>query len=136
RLASAQGNMKRMRADSSIAHGGYVLIAMVSGGDTGRAALLFYFLPYALMNLGAFAVVAAVQRERGGDAVLTDDYAGLGSRSPWLALAMTVFMFSLAGIPPTAGFMGNFYIFKSAIETGHVGLALVGVVHSGIGGYY
>jgi len=135
-VAIQQRNIKRMLAYSSIAHAGYLLVAMVAGGDNGRAALLFYFLPYALMNLGAFAVVAAVERRTGGDAVLVDDYAGLASRSPWLALAMAVFMFSLAGIPPTAGFMGKFYIFKAAVETGHLGLAVVGVLNSVISLYY
>ena len=135
-VAIQQKNLKRMLAYSSIAHAGYVLVAMVAGGDNGRAALLFYFLPYAMMSLGAFAVISAVERQKGGDAVLVDDFAGLGTRSPWLALAMTVFLFSLAGIPPTAGFMGKFYIFRSAVETGHMTLAIIGVLNSVISVYY
>ncbi|MBI5836230.1 MAG: NADH-quinone oxidoreductase subunit N [Candidatus Eisenbacteria bacterium] len=135
-VAIQQKNIKRMLAYSSIAHAGYLLVAMVAGGDDGRAALLFYFLPYALMNLGAFAVITALERQKGGDAVLIDDYSGLASRSPWLALAMAVFLFSLAGIPPTAGFMGKFYIFKAAVQTGHLGLAIVGVLNSVISVFY
>ena len=135
-LAIQQRNIKRMLAYSSIAHAGYLLVAMVAGGEGGRAALLFYFVPYALMNLGAFAVVSVMQRQKGGEAVLVEDYAGLAARSPWVALAMTIFMFSLAGIPPTAGFMGKFYIFRAAVETGHMGLAIVGVLNSVISVYY
>jgi NADH-quinone oxidoreductase subunit N len=135
-VAIQQKNIKRMLAYSSIAHAGYLLVAMVAGGADGRGALLFYFVPYALMNLGAFAVVAAVERQKGGDAVLVDDYAGLAARSPWLALAMSVFLFSLAGIPPTAGFMGKFFIFKAALQTGHMGLAIVGVLNSVVSVYY
>ncbi len=135
-VAIQQKNIKRMLAYSSIAHAGYLLVAMVAGGDNGRAALLFYFVPYAIMNLGAFAVIAAVERQKGGDAVLVDDYAGLAARSPWMALAMTIFLFSLAGIPPTAGFMGKFYIFRAAVETHHLALAIIGVLNSVVSVYY
>jgi len=119
-IAIAQSDIKRMLAYSSIAHAGYVLVALVAGGATGVSSALFYLLAYTFMNIGAFTVVIALERKGEGNTGL-DDYSGLGSRSPLLAILMTVFMFSLAGFPPTAGF---------------VGLVIIGVLNSLISVYY
>ncbi len=128
-VALVQGNIKRMLAYSSIAHAGYLLVALVAGGSSGVAGILFYLVAYALMNLGAFAVIIAVQ-ERERERLLLTDYAGLGWQRPVLAACMAVFMFSLAGIPPTAGFMGKLYIFSAALESDYPGLAVIGVLNS------
>jgi NADH-quinone oxidoreductase subunit N len=96
---------------------------------------LFYILAYAISNLGAWGVVLALEK-KGGSGLNLEDYAGLGSKNPGLALAMTIFMFSLTGIPPTAGFMGKFYIFRAVIDADLIWLAIVGVVTSLISAYY
>ncbi len=131
--ALAQSNIKRMLAYSSIAHAGYVLMALASAQGPVAApavrAALFYLLTYAVTSLGVWAVVAALERAE-GKGLEIDDYAGLGSRRPALALAMTVFMLSLTGVPPTAGFVGKFTLFQSAIDAGLIWLAIVGVVTS------
>lgn len=140
--AIAQSSIKRMLAYSSIAHAGYILMAAVAGGrgplsEFAASAALFYLFAYALMNLGAWAVVIAV--ERGGEAEAAnriDDFAGLGAARPGLALAMALFMLSLTGLPPTVGFIGKFYVFRAAIEAGYLWLALVGVVTSLISAFY
>jgi NADH-quinone oxidoreductase subunit N len=135
-LALAQRNMKRMLAYSSIAHAGYLLVALTAGGANGGAAALFYLLVYAFMNLGAFGVVIALGR-RGEPNENLDDYAGLGFRAPLLGATMTLFMLSLTGIPPLAGFAGKVYIFTAAVSQGYVALAVIGVVNSAISaGYY
>ena len=104
-VAVAQTNVKRMLAYSSIAHAGYLLVALVSGNDVGKGAVLFYVLVYALSNLGAFGVVALLEsRDRPHDRL--EDFAGLQQRHPGLALLMTLFLLSLAGFPPLAGFVG------------------------------
>ena len=108
---------------------------MVAGGEAGGSAVLFYLIAYAMMTLGAFAVVIAIGR-RGQPNENLDDYAGVGFRSPFLGLAMIVFMLSLAGIPPLGGFIGKFYIFSAAIKSGYVGLAVIGVLNSVISVYY
>jgi len=134
-VALVQSNLKRMLAYSSIAHAGYLLIALVAGGSSGVGSILFYLVVYALMNLGVFAVIIGAQdseRER----LLLADYAGLGWQRPVLAACMAVFMFSLAGIPPTAGFMGKLYIFSAALEGHYSGLAVIGVLNSVISVYY
>ena len=135
-LALAQGSVKRMLAYSSIAHAGYVLVALVPGGDAGGGAALFYLLVYAFMTLGAFAVVAAVGTAgRPNESI--DDYAGLGQRAPVLGVAMSVFMLSLTGIPPLAGFAGKLYVFTAAISEGYLVLAVIGVLNSAVSaGYY
>lgn len=133
--ALLQRNIKRMLAYSSVAHAGYLLVGMVAGGELGGSALLFYLIAYALMTLGAFAVVIAIGR-RGESNENLDDYAGVGFRSPFLGLAMAVFMLSLAGIPPLVGFMGKFYIFSAAVKSGYVGLAVIGVLNSVVSVYY
>jgi len=134
-VAIAQNNIKRMLAYSSIAHAGYVLIAVVVGNAAGTSATLFYLLAYALMTLGAFAIVIAVGRQ-GDEMVQIPEYAGLATRQPFLALLMAIFMLSLAGVPPTAGFVGKFYIFSAAVQSGLIWLALVGVLNSVLSVYY
>jgi NADH-quinone oxidoreductase subunit N len=134
-VAIAQRNVKRMLAYSSIAHAGYVLVGMVAAGEAGGAAVLYYLLVYALMNAGAFAVVAAMA-ERGMPSEDLNDYAGLGFRYPFLGAAMTIFMLSLAGVPALAGFTGKFYLFSAAINAGYVGLAIIGVLNSVVSMYY
>lgn len=133
--AIAQPNIKRMLAYSSIAHAGYILVGMVAGGTAGLTGILFYILAYALMNLGAFGIVILYGR-KGEENVLVSDYRGMAARHPWPAAAMAVFMFSLAGIPPTAGFVGKFYIFSAAIDAGYIGLAIIGVLNSVISVYF
>lgn len=135
-VALAQRQLKRMLAYSSIAHAGYLLAAVTSGSDAGVAAFLFYALAYTLMTIGAFAVVSAAGRS-GERSVSIDDLNGLGSRRPWLAAAMTVFMLSLLGFPGTAGFIGKWYILSAAIEADQRLLAIVLVLTSVISaGYY
>jgi NADH-quinone oxidoreductase subunit N len=134
-VAIAQQNIKRLLAYSSIAHAGYILVAVVAANDLGVQSVLYYTLAYTLMNLGAFAVVILLGR-RGEENVMIADYAGVGYRQPLLGAAMTIFMLSLAGIPPTAGFFGKFYIFSAAIEAGQYPLAVVGILGSVISVYY
>ncbi len=136
--ALTQSNMKRLLAYSSIAHAGYVLIGVVaisSGSMRGVTATLVYLFIYAFMQLGAFAIVVMMRR---GDMVGDElkDLSGLYARHPAAALAMLVFMLSLGGIPPTAGFMGKFWVFGAAIEAGYVWLAVIGVLNSAISLYY
>jgi len=133
--AISQTNIKRMLAYSAVAHTGYVLIGMVAENSLGLQGMLFYFLAYAFMNLGAFTVVILLERS-GEEALLIENYSGLGSKKPFYAVAMAVFMFSLAGIPPTAGFMGKFYLFSSAVRAGYIWLAVLGVLNSLISVYY
>ncbi|MBI3770431.1 MAG: NADH-quinone oxidoreductase subunit N [Deltaproteobacteria bacterium] len=135
-LALAQRNIKRMLAYSSIAHAGYILVALTAGGAVGGAAALFYLLTYAGMNLGAFGVVLALGRHGEAHEEI-DDYAGLGFRSPLLGTAMAIFMLSLTGIPPLAGFAGKVYVFTAAVREGYVALAVIGVLNSVVSaGYY
>jgi len=134
-VAIAQSNIKRMLAYSSIAHAGYLLVALVAASTLGSASVLFYLVAYTFMNLGAFAVVIALARQD-GERTGIEEYAGLGWKYPFLGAAMALFMFSLAGIPPTAGFMGKFYIFNAAIQANYVGLAIIGVLNSVISVYY
>lgn len=134
-VAIAQTNVKRMLAYSSIAHAGYILIGIIAANKAGMAGVLFYLLAYAFMNVGAFAVVIAVGRE-GQPHLELSDYAGLGAGQPLLAAAMAVFMFSLAGVPPLAGFLGKFYIFSAAVQAGFVGLAIIGVLNSIVSAFF
>ena len=134
-VAIAQTNIKRMLAYSSIAHAGYILVALVAASKLGNGSILFYLVAYTFMNLGAFAVIIALSR-RDGERVSIDDYAGLGLKYPFLGAAMALFMLSLAGIPPTGGFMGKFYIFSAAIQANYIGLAIIGVLNSVISVFY
>jgi NADH-quinone oxidoreductase subunit N len=133
--ALTQSNTKRMLAYSSIAHAGYVLIGVVAGTTRGVTAALVYLMVYAFMQLGAFAVVAVLRRrEVVGDEL--KDLSGLSATHPGAAVAMLLFMISLGGIPPTAGFMGKFWIFGAAIDAGYVWLAVIGVINSALSLYY
>jgi NADH-quinone oxidoreductase subunit N len=134
-IAIAQSDIKRMLAYSSIAHAGYVLVALVAGGATGVSSALFYLLAYTFMNIGAFTIVILLGK-KGEENTALVDYSGLGSRSPVLAILMTVFMFSLAGFPPTAGFMGKFYVFSAAVKSGFIWLVVIGVLNSLISVYF
>lgn len=136
--ALTQSNMKRLLAYSSIAHAGYVLIGVVaisSGSIRGITATLIYLFIYAFMQLGAFAIVVMMRRgEIIGDEL--KDLSGLLSRHPPAAIALLIFMLSLGGIPPTAGFMGKFWVFGAAIEAGYIWLAVIGVLNSAVSLYY
>jgi NADH-quinone oxidoreductase subunit N len=133
--ALRQDNIKRVLAYSSIAHAGYALVGFAAGNGTGTAGILFYMLSYAFMNIGAFAIVILVAKkgETNGN---VSDFAGLGFKRPVLALAMTLFLFSLAGVPPAAGFIGKFYLFSGAIQKGYIWLAVIGVLNSAASVYY
>jgi NADH-quinone oxidoreductase subunit N len=116
-VALAQKNVRRLLAYSAVAHAGYTLLGLVAGGRDGFSATLFYTTIYAFTLVGAFGVVALVRRETGGDDL--ENFAGLRMRSPLLAACMSVFMLSLAGLPPLAGFFGKFYLFSAALRTGN-----------------
>ncbi|HEY3176792.1 MAG TPA: NADH-quinone oxidoreductase subunit N [Candidatus Polarisedimenticolia bacterium] len=137
-VALVQHSLKRMLAYSSIAHAGYLLIAVVSRSEEGLAGVVFYLTAYLLMNLGAFAVVLAMDRARGGEGEGDDiaAYAGMGRRHPALAAAMSIFMLSLTGVPLTGGFVGKFYIFRAAVDSGMYGLAAVGLLNSVVAAAY
>ncbi len=130
-----QNNIKRMLAYSSIAHAGYALVGFAAGNSEGTAGILFYMLVYVFMNIGAFTVVILVGKQ-GERNVKVDDYAGLAYKHPLLAACMAIFLFSLAGLPPTAGFIGKFYLFSSAIKGGFIWLAVIGVLNSVLSVYY
>lgn len=134
-VAIAQTNLKRMLAYSSIAHAGYMLAGVAAANQEGQIGILFYLAAYTLMNLGAFGVISMVERE--GDKNLSfEDYAGLSTARPFVAALMAVFMFSLAGIPPFAGFFGKYYVFLAAIKANMTWLAVVGVLTSVVSVYY
>ena len=133
--ALRQTSVKRMLAYSSIAHAGYMLVGLTAGTQRGVAAVLFYLLSYAFMNIGAFAVLVALER-RGEQDVTLDEVKGLSRRRPLLAAAMAVFMLSLAGIPPLVGFMGKLYVFSAAVDAGWVWLAVLAMLNSVISAYY
>jgi NADH-quinone oxidoreductase subunit N len=125
----AQTSVKRMLSYSSIAHGGYLLVALVSANNIGKSAVLFYLLTYAVTNIGAFGVVAVLEdAERPNDRV--SDYAGLWSTHPGLAVLMTIFLLSLGGFPPLGGFIAKWYVFNAAINAGYNWLAVIGVLTS------
>jgi len=129
-VALTQSNVKRMLAYSSIAHTGYMLVglaAFAAGRIEGLEGLLYYGAAYSVMNLGAFAVVAAIQRRAGVTSGL-DTFAGLGRREPWLAILMTLFLLSLTGIPPTAGFFAKAYVILAAVQAGNAGYTAVGIL--------
>jgi NADH-quinone oxidoreductase subunit N len=136
--ALRQTNLKRMLAYSSIAHAGYILVGVAAYNELGTSAMLFYLFAYAFMNVGAFAILIAVGRfdssAEGGETL--NDLAGLAARKPWLAAAMALFMLSLAGVPPLAGFLAKFNVFSAAVQAGLVWLAVFGVVNSVISAYY
>ncbi len=139
-VAISQTNIKRMLAYSSIAHAGYILMALVTFGNSAVAAdaassALFYLLAYALTNFGAWSVVIALEKAEGKGLELSD-YAGLGKKYPGMALAMMIFMLSFTGVPPTLGFLGKFFVFRAVLDAGFIWLAIVGVLTSLISAYY
>ena len=125
----AQTSVKRMLAYSSIAHGGYLLVAVLAGNDIGKGALLFYLLTYAVTNIGAFGIIGLLEnRTQANDRV--EDYAGLWNEHPVIAAVMTIFLLSLGGFPPMAGFIAKWYVFSAAMKAGYSGLAIIGVLTS------
>jgi NADH-quinone oxidoreductase subunit N len=138
-VALVQRNIKRMLAYSSIAHAGYILVgvaAMSTENTNPASSIMFYVLVYAFMTLGAFALVSAIEKKGITRGLEEPDYSGLGLERPFLGLTMAVFMFSLAGIPPTAGFFAKYYIFSAAVDQGMVSLAIIGVLNSALSLYY
>jgi len=136
-LALSQANVKRMLAYSSIAHAGYVLVGLTAGTAAGYSGALFYLLVYAVMNLGAFGVMALLEWDgKEGRVQTLDSLAGIGYEKPLLGVAMGVFMFSLTGFPPLGGFIGKYAVFAPAIDAGLTWLVLVGVLMSALSAYY
>ncbi len=134
-LAISQHNIKRMLAYSSIAHAGYIFIGVIAANDDGRMGILFYLFSYTLMTVGAFGVIYLIDgRERHAQEL--EDYRGLAYRYPALAFLLSLFMVAMAGLPPTAGFIGKFYLFAAAIKEGYYVLAALGILTSVIGAYY
>src|SRR5229473_3190703 len=133
--AIQQSNIKRMLAYSSIAHAGYVLVAVTAHSDIGTAAAMFYLAAYAFTNLGAFVVVTYFSRQ-GERYVAIEDFAGLSQRQPAMAAMLTIFLLSLIGVPLTAGFFGKFYIFKAALDANLVWLTVLGLLNSAVAAYY
>jgi NADH-quinone oxidoreductase subunit N len=139
-VAIAQSNIKRLLAYSSIAHAGYIIMALVPFGQVGIASevvgsVLFYLVAYAFTSFAAWAVVIALE-QNDETGLNLEDYAGLGRKYPALAAAMAVAMLSFTGIPPTLGFFGKFYLFRTVIQGGFIGLALIGVLTSLVSAYY
>ena len=134
-VAIAQRNIKRMLAYSSIAHAGYVLVGLAAANKDGISGAMFYLFVYCVMNIGAFGAVILARTED-GESLMISDYAGLGFKKPLLALFMTIMLLSLAGFPPTAGFVGKFYIFRSAVESGQIWLVIIGAINTAISAFY
>ncbi|RPI11836.1 MAG: NADH-quinone oxidoreductase subunit N, partial [Acidobacteriales bacterium] len=130
-----QSNVKRLLAYSSIAHAGYVLVALAARSDMGTAAAMFYLAAYALMNVGAFTVVGHICG-KGERNLEIDDYAGLGVRQPVTAALFTIFLLSLIGVPLTGGFFGKFYIFRAALRADLIWLTVLGLLTSAVAAYY
>ncbi|MFQ5508142.1 MAG: NADH-quinone oxidoreductase subunit N [Leptospirillia bacterium] len=134
-IALVQTSLKRMLAYSSIGHAGYALIGVIVGDALGTFAVMYYLAVYAVMNLGAFGMMIML-RNQGLAGEEIDDWKGLARTKPWAALFMLIFMFSLAGIPPTAGFISKFYIFMAAVNAGYIWLAIVGALLAAVSAYY
>jgi len=130
-VAIVQTSVRRLLAYSAVAHAGYMLLGVMAQGSMGLASLVYYVVTYALTTLGAFGVVAVVQHQTGGDRL--SDFAGLSRRAPGLAACMMIFILSLAGIPPLAGFFGKFYIFSEVLRGGATGWGLLWLVILAIG---
>ncbi|MCC6395630.1 MAG: NADH-quinone oxidoreductase subunit N [Bacteroidetes bacterium] len=133
-VAIWQNNLKRLLAYSSIAHAGYMLMGLVVLTNEGLAAILLYFVIYLFMNMGAFYVVMLIANKTGSEDI--EEYRGLGSRAPFMTVALAIFLVSLTGLPPTAGFIGKLYLFAALINSGWVWLAIVGALNSVIALYY
>lgn len=134
-VAIAQTNIKRMLAYSSISHAGYILIGLASGTSVGVAGVVFYLAVYTFMNLAAFGIIALIEGENDTNLEI-NSYSGLGTKSPVLAALLAIIMFSLAGIPPLAGFFAKYYVFIAAIESGLTWLAILGIISSVISVYF
>jgi NADH-quinone oxidoreductase subunit N len=134
-VALAQSNLKRMLAYSSVAHVGYMLVGLVAGGPSGAGAVMFYLLAYAFTTVGTFGVITLLERA-GDEAVQVRDYAGLARRHPLLAFTLALFLLSLVGIPPLAGFVAKFYLFGAAVKAGFIWLAVIAVLNSVVAAYY
>jgi NADH-quinone oxidoreductase subunit N len=134
-VAISQSNLKRMLAYSSIAHVGYMLVGLVAGGVSGAGAILYYLFAYTFTTAGTFGVLSLCARA-GEEAVEVEDYAGLARRNPLLAGMLTLFLLSLVGIPPLAGFVGKFYLFSAAVQRGFFWLAIIAVLNSAVAAYY
>ena len=135
-IALVQDNVKRMLAYSSIAHAGYILVGLATGTAAGFSAVLYYLMAYSIMNVGAFAVVAYYERQKGLDFSDVENYAGLGYQQPLMSVTLSIFLFSLAGIPATVGFIGKYQVFAAAIQSGFIGLTIIGVLASVASVYY
>ena len=134
-VAISQKSVKRMLAYSSIAHAGYLLIGIVSANERGAQGIVFYAVSYFFMQFGAFTVISMIEK-KGSERLAISDYAGLGKTNPILAAIMSIFMFSLAGIPPLSGFFGKYYLFVSAFDAGYWQLAIVAIISSIISVYF
>ena len=132
--AISQTNIKRLLGYSSIAQAGYILMGLAVSNEIGVRGVLVYLIAYAFTNLGAFLCVILVSNHCGTDEI--DSYAGLSEKSPFLAFALTVFLLSLAGIPPLAGFIGKFYVFSSAIQGQFITLAVAAALNSAVAAFY
>jgi NADH-quinone oxidoreductase subunit N len=134
--AIGQRNIKRLMAYSSIGHMGYALVGLAAGSMAGVRGVVLYMLIYMVMTLGTFACILAMRRKEGGNVENIDDLAGLSTTNPFMATVLTILMFSLAGIPPMAGFFGKYFVFMAAIEAHLYALAIIGVLASVVGAYY
>ena len=134
-LALRQDNVKRMLAYSSIAHAGYILVALAVGGEDATSAAIFYLVAYAMFNFGGFAVITLLETRSGCKSDFSE-LAGLSKSSPYLSAVLALFMFALSGFPPTVGFFGKFYIFSAAVKAGFIWLAVIGVMNSFLSVYY
>ena len=133
--ALLQNNVKRMMAYSSIAHAGYVLVALAAHSEIGTASAMFYLAAYACMNLGVFAVVVHLSG-KGERHLSVDDFSGLAQRQPVTAALLTILLLSLVGVPLTAGFSGKFFIFKAALQSNLIWLTVLGLLNSAVAAYY
>ncbi len=134
-IAIVQDNIKRMLAFSSIAHAGYILVGIIGASNkTEVASVMYYLIVYAMMNIGAFLVIAHLEKD--GDFLNILHYRGMGYRSPLLAIGLSWFLFCLAGLPPTAGFIAKYYVFLSAVNKGYIGLVIIAVLNSAVAAYY
>ncbi len=134
-VALSQSNIKRMLAYSSIAHAGYMLVGLAAANELGRTGIVFYLVAYTFMNLGAFGVLSLLENDEEKNLTF-GHYSGLAGRRPYLAAVMAVFMLSLSGIPPFAGFLGKYYVFAAAVDAHMTWLAVIGVLTSVLGVYY
>ncbi len=133
--AVGQDNFKRLMAYSSIAHAGYILLGLIAGNNTGLSAIAMYLVTYSAMTLGLIFCAIALRGQEENSETLAG-FSGLIRRSPWIAVCALIFLLSLAGLPPTGGFWGKYYIFLALLETGHTALAIVAVLYVAVAAYY